>query len=67
MDKNRILSIDLGKKNLLSIYDVENNRGIVYSSKYLSKNQKFLDKRIDELKSLRDTKKKNSKTKDSCR
>ena len=61
MDKNRILSIDLGKKNLLSIYDVENNRGIVYSSKYLSKNQKFLDKRIDELKSLRDTKKKNSK------
>lgn len=61
VNTNKILSIDLGKKNLLSIYDVENNKGIVYSSKYLSKNQKFLDKRIDELKSLRDTKKKNSR------
>jgi len=57
----KVLSIDLGKKNLLSVYDVENNKGIVYSSKYLSKNQKFLDRRIDELKSLRDTKKKNSR------
>jgi putative transposase len=61
IDNNKVLSIDLGKKNLLSVYDVENNKGIVYSSKYLSKNQKFLDKRIDELKSLRDTKKKNSR------
>ncbi len=61
IDTNKILSIDLGKKNLLSVYDVENNKGIVYSSKYLSKNQKFLDKRIDELKSLRDTKKKRSR------
>src|SRR5574344_500799 len=61
IDTNKVLSIDLGKKNLLSIYDVENNKGIVYSSKYLSKNQKFLDKRIDELKSLRDLKKKNSR------
>lgn len=61
IDKNKVLSIDLGKKNLLSVYDVENNKGIVYSSKYLSKNQKFLDRRIDELKSLRDTKKKNSR------
>ena len=61
IDTNKVLSIDLGKKNLLSVYDVKNNKGIVYSSKYLSKNQKFLDKRIDELKSLRDTKKKNSK------
>lgn len=61
IDSNKVLSIDLGKKNLLSVYDVENNKGIVYSSKYLSKNQKFLDKRIDELKSLRDTKKKNSR------
>lgn len=61
IDKNKVLSIDLGKKNLLSVYDVENNKGIVYSSKYLSKNQKFLDKRIDELKSLRDLKKKNSR------
>lgn len=61
IDKNKVLSIDLGKKNLLSVYDVENNKGIVYSSKYLSKNQRFLDKRIDELKSLRDLKKKNSR------
>ena len=61
IDTNKVLSIDLGKKNLLSVYDVENNKGIVYSSKYLSKNQKFLDKRIDELKSLRDLKKKNSR------
>lgn len=61
IDSNKVLSIDLGKKNLLSVYDVENNKGIVYSSKYLSKNQKFLDKRIDELKSLRDLKKKNSR------
>src|SRR5574343_476977 len=61
IDTNKVLSIDLGKKNLLSVYDVENNRGTVYSSKYLSKNQKFLDKRIDELKSLRDLKKKGSR------
>jgi putative transposase len=61
INKNKVLSIDLGKKNLLSVYDVENNKGIVYSSKHLSKNQKFSDKRIDELKSLRDTKKKNSR------
>jgi len=58
---NQILSIDLGKKNLLSIYDVEKNKGIVYSSQFLSKNQKYLDKRTDELKSKRDTKKKKSR------
>ena len=61
MIKNKVLSIDLGKINLLSVYDVENNKGIVYSSKYMTKNQKFLDNRIDELKSLRDTKKRGSK------
>lgn len=61
IDTNKVLSIDLGKKNLLSVYDVKNNKGIVYSSKYLSKNQKFLDKRIDELKSSRDNKKKSSR------
>ena len=61
IDNKKILSIDLGKKNLLSVYDVENNKGIVYSSKHLSKNQKFLDKRIDELKSLKDTKNKGSR------
>lgn len=61
VDNNKILSIDLGKKNLLSVYDVEHNKGILYNSKYLIKNQKFLDKRIDGLKSLRDTKTKNSR------
>ncbi len=61
IDNNKILSIDLGKKNLLSIYDVKYNKGILYNSKYLIKNQKFLDKRIDGLKSLRDIKTKNSR------
>lgn len=61
IDPNRVLSIDLGKKNLLSVYDVETNTGTIYSSKHLSKNQKFLDQRTDELKSLRDTKKKGSR------
>lgn len=61
VDKNKVLSIDLGKKNLLSVYDVENNKGIIYSSKFLSKNQKHLDKRIDEIKSLQDKKKKGSR------
>ena len=56
-----ILSIDLGKKNLLSVYDVASNIGTVYSSKHLSKNQKHLDRRCDELRSLRDTKSKKSK------
>lgn len=60
IDTNKVLSIDLGKKNLLAIYDVENNKGIIYNSKYLSKNQKFLDKRIDDLKSLKDVKKRGS-------
>jgi len=57
---DNILSIDLGKKNLLSVYDVKNNIGLIFSSKYLNKNQKFLDKQTDQLKS-----KKNKKQKDS--
>jgi putative transposase len=56
VDLNKIISIDLGKKNLVTLYDVENNKGIIYNSKYLSKNQKHFDKRTDELKSLRDKK-----------
>lgn len=61
IDNNKILSIDLGKKNLLSVYDVENNKGIVFCSKYLTKNQKYFDNRIDGLKSIRDKKKKGSR------
>lgn len=60
VDSNKIISIDLGKKNLASLYDIETNTGIVYNSKYLTKNQKYFDKRIDELKSKRDTKKRKS-------
>jgi putative transposase len=60
IDPVEILSIDLGKKNLLSVYDVKENKGVVYSSKFLSKNQKFLDRRVDELKSKRDKKVKGS-------
>lgn len=60
IDPVEVLSIDLGKKNLLSVYDVKDNKGLVYSSKFLSKNQKFLDKIVDELKSKRDKKVKGS-------
>lgn len=57
---DNILSIDLGKKNLLTTYNPKTDTGIVYNSKYLSKNQKYHDKRIDELKSKRDIKVKHS-------
>lgn len=60
-NSNDILSIDLGKKNLLSIYDVKNNVGLIFNSKYLNKNQKFLDKQIDYLKSKKNKKQKDSK------
>ncbi len=56
-----IISIDLGKKNLVSYYNFLQNIGVVYNSKYLTKNQKFLDKRVDELKSIRDKKVKYSR------
>jgi putative transposase len=59
-ENSQILSIDLGKKNLVSIYDPENKAGMIFSSKFLSMNQKYFDKRIDELKSKRDKKKKGS-------
>jgi putative transposase len=61
INAHKILSIDLGKKNLLAVYDVESNKGTVYSSENLTKNQKHLDLRCDELKSLRDTKKRGSR------
>jgi len=61
IDKCNIFSIDLGRKNLLAIYDVGSNSGMVYSSIYLHKNQNYYDKRIDELKSKRDKKKKHSR------
>jgi putative transposase len=61
IDHLNSISIDLGKKNLLAIYDPKENKGFIFSSKYLSKNQKHFDKRTDELKSLRDTKNKRSR------
>lgn len=59
-DTTNVLSIDLGKKNLLTVYDVKNNTGIIFNSFYLNKNQKFYDKQIDKLKSLKSKKEKNS-------
>jgi putative transposase len=60
-DTTNVLSIDLGKKNLLTVYDVKNNTGIIFNSFYLNKSQKFYDKQIDKLKSLKSKKEKNSK------
>jgi putative transposase len=61
IDPKKVISIDLGKKNLLSIYDVGSNKGIVYSSKFLTKNQKHWDSLTDKLKGLRDKKKRGSR------
>lgn len=55
------IAIDLGKKNLATVFDPQNNSGTIFNSKQLSKNQKHLDKRIDEVKSLRDKKQENSR------
>lgn len=55
------ISIDLGKKNLASIYNLQTKEGTVYSSKFLSQNQKHIDSRVDSLKSLRDKKVKYSR------
>jgi len=60
-DSNNVISIDLGKKNLVTLYNDNTKEGVIYSSKHLDKNSKYYDKRIDELKSLRDTKIKGSK------
>jgi len=57
---NKYISIDLGKKNLVTIYDQNNNKGIIYNSKNLEKNLKYFDKRIDELVSKKDIKQINS-------
>jgi len=51
------LSIDLGKKNLITYYDEKTNSGAWFNSESFYKNQKYFDKRIDELKGLRDKKK----------
>jgi putative transposase len=63
IDKNNInktVSIDMGKLNLVTSYNYENNESVVYNSNLLSRNQKYFDKRIDELKSKRDKKIRNS-------
>lgn len=54
------ISIDLGQSNLITYYDIKENKGVIYSSKNLTKLQNYYDKRIDKLKSIRDKKKKGS-------
>ena len=61
IETNKLLSIDLGKKNLVTYYDEHTNSACNFNSDYLFKNQKYYDKRIDELKSKRDKKIKFSK------
>lgn len=56
-----LISIDLGKKNLASIYLPNENKGIILNAENLKKNNQYHDKRIDELKSKRDLKKKKSR------
>lgn len=57
IDPNKnIISIDLGKKNLATIYNLQENSTTTFDSKYFNKNLKFHDRRIDELKSRRDKK-----------
>lgn len=51
-----LISVDLGKKNLATIYNKDENSAIKFDSKFLNKNLKFHDRRIDELKSKRDNK-----------
>lgn len=57
---NKLLAIDLGKKNIVSYYDEPTNTGCTFNSADYYKNQKYYDKRIDEIKSKIKTKKKGS-------
>lgn len=57
---NKLLAIDLGKKNLVSYYDEPTNTGCTFNSLDYYKNQKYYDKRIDQIKSKMETKKKGS-------
>ncbi len=57
---NKVIAIDLGKKNIASIYIPDKNKGIILNSDKLSTLQKYYDNKIDQVKSLRDTKKKGS-------
>ena len=45
------LAIDLGKKNIVSYYDEVTNTGCTFDSSAFYKNEKYYDKRIDEIKS----------------
>lgn len=56
IETNKFLSIDLGKKNLVTYYDEETNSACNFNSSLFYKNEKYFDKRIDELKSKRDKK-----------
>lgn len=57
---NKLLAIDLGKKNIVSYYDELTNTGCTFNSAQYYKNQKYYDKRIDEIKSKMETKRKGS-------
>lgn len=59
-ETNKLLAIDLGKKNIVSYYDEQTNTGCTFNADNFYKNQKYFDKRIDELKGLRDKKQKGS-------
>lgn len=58
---NKNLSIDLGKKNIVTYYDEVTNTGVSFDSHEYYKNEKYFDKRIDELKSKIESKKKGSR------
>ena len=61
-DHGKLLSIDLGKNpNFIALYDNETNSATLYKNKLMTKNQKFYDVRIEDLKSKRDKRKKHSR------
>lgn len=59
-ETNKYLAIDLGKKNIVSYYDEITNTGCTFDSSAYYKNEKYYDKRIDEIKAKMKTKKKDS-------
>ena len=56
----KYLAIDLGKKNIVTYYDEPTNTACVFNSSAYYKNEKYYDKRIDELKQKMKTKIKGS-------
>jgi putative transposase len=60
IETNNTLAIDLGKKNIVTYYDEKTNTGCNINSDYYFKNEKYFDKRIEELQSKQDKKQKGS-------